>query len=70
MKTNSGPKHVVAIFNVIAISHLLQGRLKPFDERETEPRKYKWTTDNIKEFDFLKALRQTFGSMAPPKYSI
>ncbi len=67
MKTNSGPKYVVAIFNVLAISHLLQGRVKPFDERKTDPRKYKWST----EFDFLKALiRQTFGSMAPPKYSI
>ena len=65
MNTNNGPKHIIAIFNIMAISHILRGRVKPFDERETNLRNWKRALDN--ESDFFQLLQETFGNIRAQK---
>ena len=68
MSVKAGSKHITEFFNLLAIYHLLKEKVKPFGERETNPKNFKWAMDDTdaEQFKFL-ILYDTFQKIPSPK---
>ena len=68
MCVKAGPKYITELFNLLAIYHLLKEKVKPFGERETNPRNFKWTMDYTDTYQFkIYILRDIFRKAPSPR---